>query len=111
MTGLLITRHGQIRMSQRGISATDLDFVLAHGTDIGQDRITLTTRDAAKLIRKRKEEVAKIERLIGKVFVVSEGRLVTAYHPATPVRPSRSHMRARQRAKARRRGRVRSHRP
>ena len=61
-------------LSQRGIRETDLDLVLAHGTEIGRDRIMLMARDAAKLIRARKQEIAKIERLTGKVLVVSNGQ-------------------------------------
>ena len=89
MTSVFITHHGQARLSQRGIRETDLDLVLAHGTEIGRDRIMLMARDAAKLIRARKQEIAKIERLTGKVLVVSNGHLVTAYHQTTPSQSSR----------------------
>ncbi|MDE2824248.1 MAG: DUF4258 domain-containing protein [Chloroflexota bacterium] len=98
MTSVFITRHGQARLSQRGIRQTDLDLVLAHGTEIGCDRIMLMARDAAKLIRARKQEIAKIERLTGKVLVVSNGHLVTAYHQTTPSRPSRRRSKHRRRA-------------
>ena len=101
MTDIVVTRHGQVRLSQRGIREADLDLMLAHGTEIDRDRIILTTQDAARLIRNLKREVAKIERLTGKKFVVSDGRLVTAYHPATPVRPARGRQKARRRARRR----------
>lgn len=39
MTGIAITRHGEVRMRQRGIRAADLDLVLSCGTEIGRDRI------------------------------------------------------------------------
>ena len=67
-------------MSQRGIREADVDFLLAHGTDMGADRIMLTKRDAAKAIQDLKKRIAYIERLTGKVIVVAEGQLVTAYH-------------------------------
>lgn len=86
MTSLAITRHAQARMSQRGIRETDVDFLLAHGTDMGADRIMLTKRDAAKAIRDLKKRIAHIERLTGKVIVVAEGCLVTAYHEAKRTR-------------------------
>ena len=86
MTGLAVTRHAEIRMSQRGIRKTDLGFLLAHGTEIGRDRIMLTKRDAAREIGALKKRIASFERLSGKVVVVSEGHLVTAYHQTTPVR-------------------------
>lgn len=65
----------------------DLEVLLAHGTDIGRDRIMLRRRDAARLIRSLKKEISKIERLTGKVLVIADGQLVTAYHPSTPTRP------------------------
>ena len=88
MTSLAITRHAEVRMSQRGIRETDVDFLLAHGTDVGPDRIVLTKRDAARAIRDLKNRIADIERLTGKVLVVAEGQLVTAFHSSKPVRPS-----------------------
>ncbi len=99
MTSVLVTRHGQARLSQRGIREADLDLVLAHGTEIGQDRIMLMARDAATLIRALKREIAKIERLTGKILVVSDGRLVTAYHQSRPIRTSRGQSKGRRRAK------------
>ena len=82
MTSLAITRHAEARMSQRAIREIDVDLLLAHGTDMGADRIMLTKRDAAKAIRDLKKRIADIERLTGKVIVVAEGCLVTAYHEA-----------------------------
>ena len=91
MTNLVITCHGETRMSQRGIRESDLDLILDYGTEIGQDRLMLTRRDAARLISERKKEIAKIERLTDKVIVVSEGCLVTAYHQAHSARPISEH--------------------
>ena len=71
MTGLAITRHGEIRMSQRGFRKTDLEFLLAYGTEIGRDRIMLTKQDAAREIGMLKKKIANLERLSGKVLVVS----------------------------------------
>ena len=88
MTALSITRHGEIRMSQRGIREGDLEVLLVHGTDIGRDRIMLKKQDAAKVIRDLKKQIANIERLTDKVLIVEDGHLVTAYHQTTPMRPS-----------------------
>lgn len=41
MTSLTITRHGEVRMSQRCIRQTDLEVILAHGTEVGRNRIML----------------------------------------------------------------------
>lgn len=87
MTGLAMTRHAEARMSQRGIRESDLDFLLAHGSEVGGDKIMLTNRVAAELIRTRKREIADIERLAGKVLVIAGGQLVTAYHQSKSARP------------------------
>ena len=86
MTSIAITCHGEARMSQRGIRRSDLDILLAHGTEIGPDRILLRRRDAAKVIRELKKQIARLERLTGKEAVVADGWLVTAYHRTRPVR-------------------------
>ena len=93
MTTLTMTRHGEARMSQRGIRKSDLEVLLVHGTDIGRDRIMLRKRDAAKLIRDLKKQIATIERLTDKLIVIVDGKLVTTYHQATPIRPSFSGIR------------------
>ena len=88
MTDLTITRHGEARMSQRAIRKTYLDLLLDYGTDIGRNRIMLRKRDAAKIIRSLKEQIAHIERVTNKVLIVEDGQLVTAYHQTDPIRPS-----------------------
>ena len=88
MIDLTISRHGNVRMSQRGIPEADLEVIFAHGTDIGRNRIMLRRRDAAQAIQTLKKQIAKIERLTDKVLVVADGQLVTAYHHSTPIRPS-----------------------
>ena len=75
-------------MSQRCIRETDLAVILAHGTEIGRDRIMLKRRDAAQVIEALKKQITSIERLTDKVLVVVDGRLVTAYHQTSPIRPS-----------------------
>ena len=89
MTSLHITRHAEARMSQRGIRNSDLDVLLDHGTEIGQDRLLLRTRDAEMAIQDLKKRMARIQRLTGKVIVVSEGTLITAYHQSNSRRTNR----------------------
>ena len=87
MTGVIVTRHGKVRMSQRCIRETDLEVILNHGAEIGRNRIMLKRRDAAKVIGVLKKQITNIERLTDKVLVVVDGRLVTTYHQTTPIRP------------------------
>lgn len=106
-----ITRHARARMSQRGLRREDLGVLLAHATDIGDDRYMLRDRDAAQVIEscrrairivKRQERmhdtgaamvkacrrvIDTFERLRGKVLVICEGSLVTAYHQSRPIHP------------------------
>ena len=87
MTGLTITRHGEIRMSQRGIREKDLKVLRAYGTEVGRNRIMLKKRDAAEAVGELKKQIAHIERLKGKVLVVSDDdHLITTYHQKKPVR-------------------------
>ena len=88
MSSLTITRHGEVRMAQRCIRKQDLKVILAHGSEIGRNRIMLTRRDAAKAIQTLKQQIANVERLTDKVLVVADGQLVTAYHQTKPIRPS-----------------------
>jgi|GEM_PF-1735134 len=89
MMSITITRHGNARMSQRGIRRSDLDTLLTHGTEISPNRFMLRNRDAATLIQERKNEIARLERLAGKEAVVADGHLITAYHRTRPNRPFR----------------------
>lgn len=88
MTATTYTRHGEARMSQRGIRKDDLEILLTYGTDIGRNRIMLRKRDAARLIHDLKKRIAKIERLTDKVLVVAGGQLITAYHQSASTQPS-----------------------
>ena len=88
MTGIVITRHGEARLSQRGIRKSDLDILLTYGTETGPDRIMLRKYDAAQAIRDFKRQIAVLARLSGKEIVIADGQLITAYHRTRPHRPS-----------------------
>ena len=88
MTSISITRHGEARMSQRGIRKSDIDTLLAHGTEVSPDRFMLRKRDADRQSRGLKKQIATLERLTGKVAVVADGLLITAYHRTKPGRPA-----------------------
>jgi len=91
-----LTRHGEARISQRGIRHSDIRVILRLGTDIGRDRIMLRKKDAERAInelkgkirgmtngsdiRDLKRLISTISRLTNKVLVVAGGHLITAYH-------------------------------
>ncbi len=89
MTGLAISKHGEIRMSQRGFRKVDLDTILRYGTDIGCDRIMLRRKDAHRIISMLKMEIKMLERVNGKVVVIKDDRLVTAYKKTSRIQLSR----------------------
>ena len=86
MTNLTITRHAEIRMSQRGFRKTDLQILRAFGTHMGRNRIMLKKRDAVKIIQSLKIQIAQIERLKGTTIVVVDDHLITAYHQTKAIR-------------------------
>lgn len=93
MMSIAITRHGEARLSQRGIRKSDLDILLAYGTETGPDRIILRKHDAAQAIRDFKRRITALERLSGTEVVIADGQLITAYHRTRPLRPSGRRMR------------------
>jgi hypothetical protein len=72
MTVLRFTKHAQARMQQRSLSASDCEFILNYGTEIGRDRIQLRDVDANHEIKLRSHVIARLERDI-KVRSVEHG--------------------------------------
>lgn len=87
MTELALTHHAQARMRQRGFKEEDADLVLRVGTRVADDAFLLTDKDAARAIRKRKQEIQQLERLRGSQVIVEGETLITLYH--TTMRPRR----------------------
>ncbi|MFX4300415.1 hypothetical protein [Pseudosulfitobacter pseudonitzschiae] len=87
MTELSLTRHAEARMRQRGYKDEDVDLVFRVGTRVADDAFLLTDKDAARAIRKRKQEIQQLERLRGSQVIVEGETLITLYH--TTMRPRR----------------------
>ncbi len=79
MTNLQMTLHACQRMSQRGLNASDVDLIMELGCDV-PDGVLVTRKDCEEFERRARAAIARIRRLEGKRVVVSDGRLVTAYH-------------------------------
>ena len=79
MNGLEVSLHAGQRMRQRGIRSSDISLVLDYGTQIDGQCFLLMEKDAARAIRKRKQEIQALERLCGMKVVVSENVIVTCY--------------------------------
>ena len=93
MTGIAITRHDEARMRQRGTREADLVLVLSYGTEIDRDRIMLKGRNVKKVIGDLKRKIDAPQKLKGKIFVISGGCLVTAYHAKNSSHRSRQEKR------------------
>ena len=80
MNGIAYSNHACQRMQQRGIRERDIDLLMTCGTQIDDDSILLSDKDAAREIKRRKHEIQALERLRGCRVVISEGVVVTCYH-------------------------------
>jgi hypothetical protein len=81
---LQITEHARTRFRQRGINDQVLDYLIQYGdakhAPGGAIRISLTSRNAAKVISALKKEIHKIERARGLVVIQKDGLILTGYH-------------------------------
>lgn len=79
-----LTWHARKRLRQRGISEKLLYCLMEHGRSKyahgGAIKISLTRRDANKVISKLKREIRSIECAVGKSVIEKEGKILTVYH-------------------------------
>jgi hypothetical protein len=79
MTTMNVTAHATMRLAQRGMSVSDVELVAEFGTDVGDGRYFLRAKDWQETERQLKRFIDRGRRLVGRVAITSEGRLVTAY--------------------------------
>jgi len=79
MSGLHITKHAESRMRQRSISKSDVDLIVLIGSRIGESYL-IREKDYQSVEHALKRILHRVRRLRGKRLVVSDGRLVTAFH-------------------------------
>lgn len=75
-----LTNHAGVRLRQRGLRETDIDLVMACGTDAPGGRVILRRRDVAREIAACKRRIQTLERLSGCTVVCEEDAIVTCYH-------------------------------
>lgn len=80
MTALVVTRHTEARMRQRGFREGDLALLLEAATPVADDAWLLTATDADREISRRKREIEQLQRLRGCKVVVSDDAIVTVCH-------------------------------
>ncbi len=79
MSELMLSRHAETRMRQRGIGHADLDLIVQCGSEIGDDVFFLTRKDVDREIRRCKRKIQNLERLRGQKIVVADDTVVTCY--------------------------------
>lgn len=81
---LQITNHAKTRFRQRGINDQVLDYLIHYGdakhAPGGAMKISLSKRNANKVIAALKKQIHKIERAQGLVIVQKDGNILTGYH-------------------------------
>jgi Domain of unknown function (DUF4258) len=76
---VVITAHGALRMSQRGIGASDIDMILLIGTKV-EGGYLVREKDFQDYERELKHDRDRARKLVGKRLVVERDQVVvTAY--------------------------------
>lgn len=79
MINLNVTGHAVVRMAQRGILPSDVDLIMAIGSEV-DDGVLVRKKDIQALERAVREILKRLKRIEGKRLVVTNGHLVTAFH-------------------------------
>ena len=80
---LEFSQHAQARVRQRGLCECDVEAIVQAGTSVDGDSVLLLDQDVEREVRKRKREIAALERLRGcRVVVAGEKTVVTVYRPS-----------------------------
>lgn len=82
MTDIVLTRHADQRLRQRGRSNVDIEIVLRHGTRLARDSVVLLNKDADREVARLKREIARLDRLRGWKVVEDCGCIITTYKPS-----------------------------
>lgn len=81
MNTLTLTNHAAVRMAQRGILIKDSELIMLIGTEVDDGYLVLA-RDFQEVERALKTFLQRCRRIVGKRLIVTNGRIVTAYHPS-----------------------------
>jgi hypothetical protein len=80
MSPLHLTRHAILRMAQRGIGLDDIELVESIGTQVERGSYFLRRKDVQAFERQLKKTIDQVRRLEGKLVVVQDDAVITAYH-------------------------------
>lgn len=79
MNNFISTRHGAMRMRQRGMKNGDVALILAYATQVDDETWMLREQDVNHAIRDCKQEIQALERLRNFKLVMCPDGVVTAY--------------------------------
>ena len=79
MTNLVLTDHAVLRLAQRGIVPSDLDLIMAIGSEV-EDGFLVLKKDVQVVEHALRAILKKLKKVEGKRLVIAEGHLVTAFH-------------------------------
>ena len=77
---LPVTGHALVRMGQRGYRGSDIELVLAYGTE-SREAVVLTRSDVKQGVRTLKGQIQALERLNGTAVVTAREVIQTVYRP------------------------------
>jgi hypothetical protein len=78
MNDFTVSKHAAIRANQRAFRASDIKFVLEHGTHLGSG-IMLTNKDVQAIECEARLKANLARRLKGTFLPISEGVVKTAF--------------------------------
>jgi hypothetical protein len=79
-SSLHLSHHADARIRQRGVRASDLALVVAHGTPV-DDGYFLRTRDVAAAEAEMKRTITRLHRLEGAFVAVADDTVLSVYRP------------------------------
>lgn len=79
-SSLQLSHHADARLQQRGVRASDVALVVAHGTPV-RDGYLLRARDVAAAEAELKRTITRLERLRGTFVAVAEDTVLSVYRP------------------------------
>jgi hypothetical protein len=79
-SSLHLSHHADARLQQRGVRASDVALVVAHGTPV-RDGYLLRARDVAAAEAELKRTIARLQRLRGTFVAVAEDTVLSVYRP------------------------------
>jgi hypothetical protein len=77
---LQLSHHADARLQQRGVRASDVALVIAHGTPV-RDGYLLRARDVAAAEAELKRTLARLQRLRGTFVAVADETVLSVYRP------------------------------